>query len=137
MIKKILLYILLIIASLFICFIVVSNGIILPIIMILFDDNTCVLENLENVKSPNNEYKIITYKENCHATVDYTVKAKLCTNDNECKDIYTCYQEKDSYVYWIDNETVSINNKILNIKKDIYNWKKDDNYYENRYIKES
>lgn len=96
--------------------------------------DTCSKSKLESITSPNQEYTINSYRHNCGATVDYQVTAELCKN-NLCLEIYKCYHEKDSYIYWLDNENVFINNKKLNIKKDSYNWKDDPNYYNKIYKK--
>lgn len=132
MLKKITLFVLTQIFALIIgCAIMMFLALILG--YFLFGD-ICAKEQLEIVDSPNKNYKIVTYRENCGgATVDFAVVGELCTEDHKCKEIYDCYHEQDSYVYWIDNETVSINNKILNIIKDKYSWKNDENYYEHLY----
>lgn len=96
----------------------------------IFGIDTCSKDLIESVKSPNGEYTIKTYLRNCGATVDFEVVADLCDKNNECDDIYHHYHERDSFVYWIDNDNVSINQKKLNIHKDKFN-----NYdYDNRFI---
>lgn len=75
---------------------------------------------MESIESPNGKYIIKTYLNNCGATCDFGVSAELCDTNNNCKEIYDCYHENTSFVYWIDNENVFINQKILNIFKDTY-----------------
>ena len=133
MFKKIIIFILAQMAALVIGCVIVTYLIILLISLLI--GNTCDKERLEAVTSPNKKYKIVTYKVNCGATVDFSIIGELCTKDNNCKEIYNCYHEQDSYVYWINDKTVSINNKILNIHKDKYNWKNDDDYQEHLYKK--
>ena len=101
------------------------------IIVIYAPNNDCSKELLEKVESPNGEYSIKTYRKNCGATIDFSVTGELCSKDDKCKEIYLCYHESDSLVYWIDDETVFINNKTLNIHKDKYDFN-DDKKYEDR-----
>lgn len=96
---------------------------------------SCTKDLLQTVESPNGEYIVNTYQKNCHATTDFSVIGELCNKNNKCKKIYNCYHEKDSFVYWIDNETVFINNKKLNIYDDKYDWRDDDNYQDKLYEK--
>lgn len=95
----------------------------------------CQQDLLQSVESPNGEYTINTYRENCGATTDFVVTGELCNKNNKCKEIYTCYHEDDSFVYWIDDQNVFINNKKLNIYNDKYDWHDDDNYQDNLYKK--
>lgn len=133
MIKKIIKFALLAIAAMLIY--IVAMYLLAFIIGLIFW-NPCSMEKIESEASPNNEYKVITYRKNCGATTDFAVIGELCIKDNKCRKIYECYHEQDSYVYWIDDETVSINNKILKINKEKYSWKNDPDYYDKRYIKE-
>ena len=89
-------------------------------------NSACSEELLESVPSPDGKYTIKTYLINCGATVDWSVRADLCDENNKCKEIYNCYHENESSVQWIDNETISINNKTLNIYKDKYDWRNDE-----------
>lgn len=97
--------------------------------------SVCSKDLIESVTSPDEKYTIKTYLINCGATVDWSVKADLCDENDECKQIYNCYHENASSVYWIDDETVFINNKTLNIHKDKYDWRRDDDYYDKIYKK--
>ena len=90
-------------------------------ITFIFDIDTCSKDLMETVKSPNGEYTIKTYLRNCGATVDFEIVADLCDESDKCKEIYSGYHESVSFVYWIDNENVFINQKTLNIHKDKYN----------------
>ena len=81
----------------------------------------CSRDLMESVKSPNGDYTIKTYLRNCGATVDFEVVADLCDKNDKCKKIYSGYHESVSFVYWIDNDNVFINQKTLNIHKDKYN----------------
>lgn len=75
---------------------------------------------IEIIKSPNGEYEIRTYLHNCGATCDFGVSADLCDKNNKCKEIYYCYHERESFVYWLDDENIFINQKKLNVLKDNY-----------------
>lgn len=90
-------------------------------ITFIFGVDTCSKDLIESVKSPNGEYTIKTYLRNCGATVDFEVVADLCDKNDKCKKIYSGYHESVSFVYWIDNDNVFINQKTLNIHKDKYN----------------
>ena len=93
------------------------------LIVIIFTGCTrdlCSMDLMESVKSPNEEYTIKTYLKNCGATVDCEVVANLCDKNDKCKKIYSGYHENVSFVYWIDNDNVYINQKTLNIYKDKY-----------------
>ena len=93
---------------------------ILPIIYFGFTLGTNSKDLIESIKSPNGKYMINTYLTNCGATCDFGIVAELCDNNNKCKKIYDCYHENTSFVYWIDNENIFINQKKLNIFKDTY-----------------
>ena len=131
MFKKITLFVLAQVFALAIGLIIMFYLALLLGYLLLGDD--CAKEQLEIVKSPNGKYKIVTYRVNCGATVDFSVIGELCTKDNNCKEIYDCYHESESNVYWINNKTVSINNKVLNIHKDKYDWRNYDDYQEHIY----
>lgn len=90
-------------------------------ITFIFGIDTCSKDLIESVKSPNGEYTIKTYLRNCGATVDFEVAADLCDKNDKCKNIYSGYHESVSFVYWIDDDNVFINQKTLNIHKDKYN----------------
>ena len=90
-------------------------------ITFIFGIDTCSKDLIETVKAPNGEYTIKTYLRNCGATVDFEIVADLCDKNDKCKKIYSGYHESVSFVYWIDNENVFINQKTLNIYKDKYN----------------
>ena len=90
-------------------------------ITFIFGVDTCSKDLIESVKSPNGEYTIKTYLRNCGATVDFEVVADLCDKNDKWKNIYSGYHESVSFVYWIDNDNVFINQKTLNIHKDKYN----------------
>ena len=89
-------------------------------ITFIFGIDTCSKDLMESVKSPNGEYTIKTYLRNCGATVDFEVVADLCDKNDKCKKIYSGYHESVSFVYWIDDDNVFINQKTLNIHKDKY-----------------
>ena len=84
-------------------------------------EDTCSKELIEIVKSPNGKYEIRTYLRNCGALSAWELIADLCdTSNGKCKEIYYFYRESDSFVYWIDDENVFINQRTLNIFKDKY-----------------
>ena len=93
---------------------------IFPIIYFGFTLGTDSKELIESVKSPNKKYTINTYLTNCGATCDFGIIAELCDKNNKCKKIYDYYHENTSFVYWIDNENIFINQKKLNVFKDVY-----------------
>lgn len=90
-------------------------------ISFIFGIDTCSKDLMESIKSPNGKYTIKTYLRNCGATIDFEVVADLCDKNDKCKNIYSGYHESVSFVYWIDNDNVFINQKTLNIHKDKYN----------------
>lgn len=90
-------------------------------ITFIFGIDTCSKDLMESVKSPNGDYTIKTYLRNCGATTDFEIVADLCDKNDICKNIYSGYHESVSFVYWIDNDNVFINQKTLNIHKDKYN----------------
>ena len=94
--------------------------IILTLILILTGCDAGSKDLIEVIESPNGEYEIRTYLHNCGATCDFGVSADLCDKNNKCKEIYFSYHENISFVYWIDEENVFINQKTLNIFKDKY-----------------
>ena len=103
--------------------------ILLLILILIGCKDNCSMDLIESVKSPNGKYTLKTYLKNCGATVDFHIIAMLCDKENKCKKIYDCYHEYNSFIYWIDDENVFINQKKLNVFKDKYN-----NYdYENAF----
>lgn len=119
----IIIYCLINILSFITCFIFILS-------IILYSDK---VELLSSTISPNGKYRIDTFRSNCGATCSFGIIGELCDNKNKCKEIYRGYKEYSSYVYWIDNKTIFINNKILNVFTEKYDYRKDDNYYEKRY----
>lgn len=97
-----------------------KKKIILLTISVLLTTGCGSKDLIETIKSPNGEYEIRTYLHNCGATCDFGVSADLCNKNDKCKEIYYCYHESESFVYWINNENVFINQKTLNIFKDKY-----------------
>ena len=94
--------------------------ILLTIILLTGCKDICSRDLIESIKSPNGKYTIKTYLINCGATTDFEMIGMLCDNKNDCKEMYYCNHENYSFVYWIDNENVFINQKKLNIFKDKY-----------------
>lgn len=110
-----------------------------PIIggFLLLDYSKCSREKLQSELSPNGKFTINTYRVNCHATIDFSIEGELCDSDNNCKQIYDGYHERDSLVYWKNDKNVFINNKTLNPFKEEYDWRKDEDYYDKIYKKEN
>ncbi len=92
----------------------------MAIILLTGCDSLCSDNIMETIPSPDGEHKIKTYLRNCGATCDFEVWAEVCDKNEKCKKIYYAYHESLSFVYWIDNENVFINQKNLNIFKDKY-----------------
>ena len=120
---------------------IISSLLIVPIFFSLFFLFLSIIagdikdEFLESVSSPNGKYRIDVYRTNCGATCSFGILGELCDTKNKCKEIYRGYKEYNSYVYWIDNENIFINNKTLNVFKDKYDYRDDKDYYKKRYIK--
>lgn len=68
---------------------------------------------VEIIPSPNGQYEIRTYLNNCGATCDFGLSAELCDMDGRCKEIYYQYHEYESFVYWIDDKYIFINQKKI------------------------
>ena len=78
---------------------------------------------LMNSKSPDGKYNLEAYRTEPGATVDFSIRVYLITDDRKTI-IYDAYHEYEVKIVWIDNTTVSINEKILDISKgEKYDWR--------------
>ena len=74
-------------------------------------------------QSPDGKYNLEAYRTEPGATVDFSIRVYLITNDKESL-IYDAYHEYEAKIVWIDNTTVSINGKTLDISQgEKYNWR--------------
>lgn len=74
-------------------------------------------------QSPDGKYNLEAYRTEPGATVDFSIRVYLITNDKKCL-IYDAYHEYEAKIVWIDNTTVSINGKTLDISQgEKYNWR--------------
>lgn len=78
---------------------------------------------LQTSVSPNKTYTIEAYRTEPGATVDFSVKAYLVT-ENEKILIYNSYHESNVTINWISDTVVVINDKKLNlINGETYDWR--------------
>ncbi len=74
--------------------------------------------------SPDEKYTLEAYKTQPGATVDFSIKVYLKT-DNKKKLIYNAYHEYEVELEWISNSQVSINGKTLDLSKnETFDWRK-------------
>lgn len=74
-------------------------------------------------QSPDGKYNLEAYRTEPGATVDFSVRVYLTTDDRKAI-IYDAYHEYEAEIVWIDNTTVSINGKTLDISQgDKYDWR--------------
>lgn len=81
---------------------------------------------IKEVESTDGTYLVRAYLVNAHATVSYAVRVELIHNvrNIRVKNIYWQYRQEHASIYWIDDDTVSINNVILNVPNEIYDWRR-------------
>lgn len=71
--------------------------------------------------SPNDTYVLTTYLNSGNITTDFSVLGRIKnTKTNLSKNIYWKYHCNVSYVRWLDDTTVVINDAIINVRKDVY-----------------
>lgn len=74
--------------------------------------------------SPDKKYKLLAYRTEPGATVDFSVKVYSVGNKRH-KLVYNCYHKSTVDITWVDNSTVIINGVTLNMdKNDVYDWRK-------------
>ena len=74
-------------------------------------------------QSPDGKYNLEAYRTEPGATVDFSIRVYLTTNDKKSL-IYDAYHEYEAKIVWIDNTMVSINGKTLDISQgEKYNWR--------------
>ena len=74
-------------------------------------------------QSPDGKYNLEAYRTEPGATVDFSIRVYLITNDKKSL-IYDAYHEYEAKIVWIDNTTVSINGKTLDISQgEKYDWR--------------
>jgi len=75
------------------------------------------------LQSPDGKYNLEAYRTEPGATVDFSIRVYLITNDKKSL-IYDAYHEYEAKIVWIDNTKVSINGKTLDISQgEKYNWR--------------
>lgn len=92
-------------------------------------------ELIDSIASPDEDYTANVYLINeGGATTSFQIRVAIDSNNNNTAhektfDDYTIYWEygtgEKTTVYWVDKETIKINDVTLNIFNDTYNWKKD------------
>ena len=75
---------------------------------------------IHSYPSPTGEYILDIYFEPGNATVDYTTYGIIRNEGSKGKIIYKQYHLEESDVYWVDEETVSINDIQIKIHGKIY-----------------
>ena len=74
-------------------------------------------------QSPGGKYNLEAYRTEPGATVDFSIRVYLTTDDRKSI-IYDAYHEYEAKIVWIDNTTVSINGKTLDISQgEKYDWR--------------
>lgn len=74
-------------------------------------------------QSPDGKYNLEAYRTEPGATVDFSIRVYLTTDDRRSI-IYDAYHEYEANIVWIDNTTVSINGKTLDISQgEKYDWR--------------
>lgn len=74
-------------------------------------------------QSPDGKYNLEAYRTEPGATVDFSIRFYLITNDKKSL-IYDAYHEYEAKIVRIDNTKVSINGKTLDISQgEKYNWR--------------
>ena len=78
---------------------------------------------LLSTQSPDGKYTLEAYKTEPGATVDYSIKVYLMSDEKK-ELIYNAYHEKEVSIVWMDNEHVDINGKALNLSVgEKYDWR--------------
>ncbi len=99
------------------------------VVLFLFFDMKRLPEGelINEVESTNGTYSVRAYLVNTHATVAYSIRVELVykKKNKKNKNIYWQYREKRASIYWIDDNTVSINKKVLNVPNEIYDWRRE------------
>jgi len=79
---------------------------------------------LQTSASPGSKYKIEAFVTNPGATVDFSVKVYVIT-ENEKRLIYNEYHKSEVDILWLDDDIVKINTIKINITKgEVYDWRK-------------
>jgi hypothetical protein len=79
--------------------------------------------------SPDGTYTVRAYLVEHGATVANTVRGELVFNNmvRKPKNIYWNYREEEAEIYWIDEDTVVINEKELDVPGEVYDFRRDNN----------
>lgn len=82
-------------------------------------------EFLVEESSPDGKFTLKAYVTNGGATTSYAVRGELVFNEKngKTKNIYWNYREEDAEIFWVDNDTVIINNHTLNVPKEKYDFR--------------
>lgn len=81
--------------------------------------------------SPNNTYVLTTYLNSGNMTTGFSVLGRVRnTKTNLSKNIYWKYHCNVSYVRWLDDTTVVINDVVIRVRKDVYT----NSDYDSRYL---
>src|SRR5690554_128160 len=77
--------------------------------------------------SPDVTYTVKAYLGEHGATVANTVRGELIFNKmgRKPKNIYWNYREEEAVVYWVDDDTVVINEKELTVPSEVYDFRRD------------
>lgn len=74
-------------------------------------------------QSPDGKYILEAYKTEPGATVDYSIKVYLMSDEKK-ELIYNAYHEYQVDIIWFDNEMVSINGRLLDLSiGEKYDWR--------------
>ncbi|MBP0723728.1 hypothetical protein J5Y03_00850 [Bacillus sp. RG28] len=80
---------------------------------------------IEQSTSPKGTYTVKTFLINGGATTDFAVRGELIFNKNKskCKNIYWEYHTSKSNIYWIDENTISINGHEISLPYGKYDYR--------------
>ena len=81
---------------------------------------------IQSSTSPTDRYRVNAYVVDGGATTDFAIRAEVVDEyTGEKRNIYWNYHESDAELFWISNDTISINGIILNVTTDMYDFRKE------------
>lgn len=110
--------------SLALIFFVFIGSIIIVIFNIGNSQTNSAESYLMHSESPDGKYYLEVYRTEPGATVDFSIRVYLISDNNKKEIIYDAYHEHDADVYWLDNSIVSINGRTLDLSRnEKYDWR--------------
>ncbi|MEX3745512.1 MULTISPECIES: DUF5412 domain-containing protein [Lysinibacillus] len=92
---------------------------------LFFDWGRFKQELIAESTSPQGTYTVKAYVSDAGATTSSTVLGELVFNHEKrkSKKIYWQYRESEAYIYWSDDDTVSINGVTLDLPDETYDYR--------------